>query len=157
MKFFKENWFKLIKVIFILISICAFYYFFVSFQKDKQDSVLLKNQENCSKMRNNFLKNYIPSSSDDKNNFSITNHFNNKLSRCFVEVQDNSSYYNYSLSIYEPVENKILVKCVITNIDHGGTGTFNCFRTDKLNSSTNDYMPISEDQFRKDEKQYMTN
>ena len=100
-KFIKENWFKVILVFVALIFSIAIFYYFVIFlprenvieyqDKQKQENAkqLIMQQQNCSSEASKAYKELGYSSNDIGS--SYTNHWNERLSRCLMEIQNSTS------------------------------------------------------------------
>jgi len=109
--FINENWFKL-GILIILLIIGIFY--ISSSLKTKQ--VNISSQENCSKKSEDlYLKNkdgvraWLLSS-------DYTNHYNNKMNKCFVVISGGNKNTEYHSEIYDAYENTLLGS-VHTNMD----------------------------------------
>jgi hypothetical protein len=117
MKFLKENWFKIVIVLAVLIvAISVSYYFVIYFPKYKEeqfveqknqraDSGNFSNQEQCAKdstdFFNKWMKGSIESVSESASDGYIS-HFNQSLNKCFIEFSNgigNGVFYELADSV----------------------------------------------------------
>ena len=97
MNFFKNNWFRLIVVVAILIiALSVGYYFLVYLPKLNASQELSKNIENCSQLESKVYKSYVDfiyhGTIISGNSVSSENNYNQNLKKCFVEITDDTTY-----------------------------------------------------------------
>ena len=138
----------------IAFSIAYYFLSFLPYEKKTED--LSKNKLSCSQLGDKTLVDYKNSmlalGSKLSGAESATNHYNQKLSKCIVEIFD-SSYSGNTISnfitVSDAVENKNLLWCYI-----GVTQKDNTLCTDYSNNSEG--VDITKAQFDDMEKKYMS-
>ena len=117
-KFLKENWFKvgIIVAIFTVALSTAYYLIIFLPQEDliqHKTSIDQSNIEKCSQQAQVALKN-AEQNQDSSTTVSATNHYNEKLGKCLVNINSDTTY-NGSVTILndivEALEQKTLLEC----------------------------------------------
>src|SRR5690349_10245242 len=111
-------------IAFVSLAVIVFaigYYFFVFAPKTRNAEMLSKNQLTCSqlegKVKANYDKEYeLGIASNVISYLNSSNHFNEKLQKCIVDISYDWNSYNADLAyseeyIVDAVENKKLMRC----------------------------------------------
>ena len=108
--FLKENWFKLIIAIALLIVVISVAYYFISNSSKPSQTMssedILSNQQKCAEQASKayIAEGYGSGSSDDLTNY--VNHYNQKLNKCFIEIYDLTPSTLSSISLIDAYELK---------------------------------------------------
>lgn len=97
-KIIKENWFKIIITLLVIIVFCIYYFGY--FLPEKRQTALLNLQEKCSLQAKSSFTN-----SGLKDVSVYTNHFNQKLNECFILISKITPTDHGGIATYEVLSN----------------------------------------------------
>lgn len=113
-KFIKENWFKVVIILIIIVGICVYYFGY--FLPQKNQLAMLALQEKCANQAQKFFTDGDRYKDSDGIMFDYKNHFNSKLNKCFILIYASSLKDDFlSIDLFDVLE----IKHYASYIGHG--------------------------------------
>jgi hypothetical protein len=103
--FIKQNWFKITVAVAILIVALSVGYYFSIYVPQRNNLVL---QEDCSKRANEIFMKNTGEYAKTYQGYTYTNHYNKKMSKCFVLIYGGDWTTEYHATMYNAYDNKEL-------------------------------------------------
>ena len=119
----KQNWFKMIIAIAVLIIACSIGYYFVIFLPNFHNKeTIIQNQTTCSQTEQKVISKNYPNIIPGITSVTSNSHYNSNLQKCFVNVKTSSendpghsTVFGTEDGVFDALENKVLLLCVSTH------------------------------------------